>query len=88
MNFDKYKNTLEYTPEGVTGEALKKWRNGYNNRTAQLEEEFKADLFYDLSIENNPKRYKLYRIARDMGHSSGYSEVYNYACELVELIED
>ena len=51
------------------------------------EEEFKKDLFEDLGIEFNPKRDKLYSLAWEKGHSSGFSEVYNYACELVDLIQ-
>lgn len=36
-----------------------------------------------------PEKYrdKIYRIAWDRGHSSGYSEVYNYLIELVEVFE-
>jgi hypothetical protein len=63
-------------------------RDAYGAETARLEAQFKADLFKELGIENNPKRDKLFSKAWELGHSSGYSEVYSYADDLVELILD
>lgn len=63
-------------------------RNVYGAEAARLEELFKQDLFEDFSISDNPKREKLYSIAYDKGHSYGYSEIYNVACDLVELIKE
>lgn len=63
-------------------------RNAYNQKSAMLHEQFKLDMFKDLGIEKNPKREKLFAVAWERGHSSGYSDVYNVACDLVELIED
>lgn len=72
-----------------------KLTNDYNNQVAayaerQLEimEEFKADAFRELDIELNKKRHELFRIAWDYGHSSGYSEVFQYMYDLVDLIQD
>jgi hypothetical protein len=49
---------------------------------------FDDDVFADLGISDNPKRHKLMAIAWEHGHSCGYSEVYYYASELVELIKE
>lgn len=87
MNFDDYKTTASYVsyldrnknPEGYAA-----WvKDGFDKQN-----KFKEDLFDELSITNNPKKDKLYAKAYQMGHAYGYSEVYNYACDLVELIED
>jgi hypothetical protein len=53
---------------------------------AQLEQQFKIDLFIELGIKNNPKRDLLYTKAWEEGHSSGLYEVYGVACQWVELI--
>jgi hypothetical protein len=51
-------------------------------------DQFYTDVKDDLGITNNPKADKLMSKAWERGHSSGYQEVYNCACDLVELIED
>lgn len=68
-------------------EALKAARVAYGAETQRIAEEFKKDLFADLGIENHPMRGKLYKLAWDDGHPSGFQEVYNCACNLVDLIE-
>ncbi len=50
------------------------------------EEEFKKDLFEELDIQNNPKKDLLYSKAYERDHSYGFEEIYNVACNLVELI--
>lgn len=59
----------------------------YRDEQARLHTEFEKDLYEDLGIEDNPKKEKLFTKAWEFGHSSGYSEVYNYACDLVDLID-
>lgn len=51
------------------------------------EQKFKEDLFEELDIQNNPKRELLYKKEYEMGHSYGFSEIYAYAVDLVELIK-
>jgi hypothetical protein len=58
----------------------------YGRETVRLESLFRRDLFEDLGITDNPRADKLYSMAWEHGHSVGYSEVYNYACDLAELI--
>lgn len=60
--------------------------SAYGAETSRLYDMFKADLFEDLGIADNPKREKLFSIAWEDGHSSGYNTVYNIASDLVELI--
>jgi hypothetical protein len=84
MNFEEYVNKLPWAAKKTDEKAF----HSYRNEEARIYEQFKQDLFEDLGIEANPKRDKLFSIAWDMGHSAGYQEVYGYACDLVELIED
>jgi hypothetical protein len=51
-----------------------------------IDTQFMEDVFIELNIEDNPKRELLYSKAYELGHSSGYNEIYNYMLELVDLI--
>jgi len=82
MNYTKYEHKLPYCTRSSDPNA---W-NAYREETVGLVQMFKQDLFIDLGIQDNPKREKLFEIAWNMGHSSGYSEVYNYAREIADLI--
>jgi hypothetical protein len=64
--------------------------NGWNRRHAasKAENAFFDDAIRELDIERHPKGRRLMEIAWDLGHSSGYPEVFNYAQDLVELIKD
>ena len=67
-----------------------KARESYNiqkrKHSSELHEQFKRELFEELGILDNPKREELFSKAWELGHSAGYSEVYNYARDLVDLI--
>jgi hypothetical protein len=80
---DDYRTKLPYFTSKGNPEGAKAFREAER----YLAECFKRDLFEELGITNNPKAEILYRIAYDLGHSGGYSEVYGYAQDLVELIE-
>lgn len=82
MNFDDYKNTKPYKSRKAD-QAV--WE-AYNVEQARIECQFKPDLFADLGITDNPKREELFRLAWSYGHASGYEDVYNYALDLVDLI--
>jgi len=69
-------------------ENLKKLQIEYGNENARLGDEFIKDLEEEFGVTGHPKAGKLYSIAYSHGHSSGYSEVYNYYSEFVELIID
>lgn len=81
-DMDKYENKLPYDSWKTEVGQL------YREENKRLDKLFQEDLFNDLGIENNPKRFRLFELAWDRGHSSGYYSVYNEACELVSLIED
>jgi TPR repeat protein len=68
--------------------AYKAALRAYDHETARLVAQFKHDMFVELGIVDNPKADKLYSIAWEQGHSSGYSEVLSYAWNIVDLIKD
>lgn len=49
--------------------------------------EFKADAFEELGITDNPKAELLYQKAYEIGHGSGYHEIYVQMDDLVDLIK-
>ena len=59
----------------------------YHAAEQAVTDKFANDLFADLGIANNPRRHVLFAKAWERGHSSGLQEIYNVACDLVELIE-
>ncbi len=132
MNFDLYKNTLEYPAQSqfattywyragavvakriadgeieildarvgngielgactketvIDKDAFRDARAAYSAESGRLTELFKRDLFAELGIVGHPKAEKLYSIAWDMGHSSGFSEIETVAWDLLPLIQD
>jgi len=58
----------------------------YRDESDKRSSEFINDLFEEFGVVGNPKADKCFSIAYEMGHSSGYQEVWNYFSELVELI--
>ncbi len=79
MDFAKYKHKLLYVRDPEANAARRE-------EERNLMVMFKQDLFIELDIENNPKREKLFSLAWANGHSYGYSEVYNQAIDLIDLI--
>jgi hypothetical protein len=72
----------------VNEEAYKEQRTKYNVEEKRLRREFEEDLYEEFGVQNHPKRKKVFEMAWERGHSSGYSEVcFNFE-ELVELIKD
>lgn len=59
----------------------------YHNASADIKERFKLALFKEYDIENNPKREKVWALAWEEGHSSGFSEIEYYFMKYVELIK-
>lgn len=53
----------------------------------QNDEEFKKDLFEYFGVQDNSKKEECYRIAYDIGHAHGYSEVLYYFTDIVSLIK-
>lgn len=65
----------------------KKTYNAYMEDECRLSEEFKADLETEFEMKNHPKANLLYMKAYEFGHSSGFSEIYHYYAQLVELVK-
>ena len=68
-------------------EELKLFNQRQQKHCAKLHEQFKKELFDELGISDNPKREMLFSKAWEQGHGCGYAEVYNYARDLVDLIQ-
>lgn len=68
-------------------DAFDKARDMHHAVEQRVYEQFKADLFNDLGIANHPMREKLFSMAWEDGHGAGYSEVYDCALGLVDLIQ-
>jgi len=49
-------------------------------------DEFQKDCLEDLGLTNHPKAGRLFEIAWDYGHASGYHEVWSYIKELADLL--
>lgn len=82
MNFDQYKSTLPFATRKENAEV----NEAYYTEMRRLEDQFKVDLLADLGLTGHPKADKVYALAWQRGHSSGYSEVYNEAIDLAELV--
>lgn len=63
------------------------YRNDYRAETSRLERLFKEDLEKEFGLENHPKKDRLYDIAYDHGHSSGYFEIYYEYSKLSDLLK-
>lgn len=79
-----YKNKLPYESRSKNPEAYK----AYIEEDARVLTKFRADVLADLGLTNHPKANKLYDLAWERGHSSGYYEVYGNALDLATLLED
>lgn len=77
-----------HTIESVVDDARYKVAlDAYHAAEQAVYDKFKNDVFADLGISDNPRRQVLFSKAWERGHSSGLQEIYNVACDLVELIE-
>lgn len=81
---DKYFQLMEEYE--IAEKKYRELKEAYEKRGAELLEQFKQDLFEDLGITDNPKKDKLFSIAWDKGHGSGFGDVYSEACSMVDLI--
>lgn len=60
-----------------------KWREDEN----RLCQQFEQDLYEEHELENHPKKEEAFRIAWELGHSSGLSEVEMWFTELAGLMK-
>lgn len=73
-----YVNKVPYT---------KSTREEWRQENYRIEAEFKEDLAREFGVDTHPKAPLLWDRAWSLGHASGFSEVYNYYLDLVELIK-
>lgn len=69
-------------------EAFREARKAWNQKQAELRQQFKRDALDDVGLLHHPKAGKIYAKAWESGHSSGLSEVHSHLIDLSELFED
>jgi hypothetical protein len=62
--------------------------DAYNYDQYRLDVEFKRDALEYVGLTNHPKRNKVWSMAWDHGHSSGWSEILYWIVEFSELLND
>ena len=67
-------------------ELYRKAMADYTDEACKRQNAFRQDLLEELGITNHPKAELLISKAWELGHSSGYNEVVNWAWDLVDLI--
>lgn len=67
--------------------ARREQRRLYDEEEGRLRQVFQADLEAEYGLAGHPKADRLFGIAWDHGHSSGYSDVAGYYGELAELLK-
>lgn len=60
----------------------------YQAERFDLQDQFAADALEEVGLTGHPKAAKVYALAYEYGHSSGYADVYNYLVELSDLVRD
>lgn len=78
-----YKNTKPFVSIRKDREA---W-DTYHEEEARMNNLFRQDLAAEHGVTGHPKEQKLFELAWEHGHSSGYSEVTNYYESFVELLK-
>jgi len=58
----------------------------YHKETGRLYELFKKDALYETGLSNHPKKEGLFSYAWDVGHSSGYYNVYCVLNDLAQIL--
>ena len=84
-NREKYPSTA-VKQEVFDKEGYKKAKDAYHREEQRLYLEFTEDIAREFGVHGNPKADLLFSIAWEFGHSAGYSEVYGYYGDLVDLI--
>ena len=82
---DRFKGML--VEKTVNEDGFKEQRRLYGIEQSRLEQEFKADLFEDHGVTDNPKANKCFAIAYDAAHHAGHEAVADYFDTIVELIK-
>ena len=81
--FNNYAKELERYEEEMI--EFRKKDIEYRGETGRLMDLFRKDALEDVGLSDHPKAEKIYNFAWDHGHSSGYSEIYYWLCDLSDL---
>lgn len=82
LSANAYQNTLPYARRNADHEV----HAAYQAEEARLHDEFRRDALAELEITDHPKADLLFSKAWEMGHAYGYSEVWSYMQDLVDLV--
>ena len=74
--------------QDITTEEFLASREAWHSDRTRLEGVFKADLFAEHGVTDNPKAERCWELAWEYGHPSGLMEVANYFDDLVDLIKE
>jgi hypothetical protein len=58
----------------------------YRAKLGEIENEFKVEILRRIGISQHPRAEKLWSMAWERGHSSGFSEIVSIAYDLSELL--
>ena len=83
-----YKNPNPYPADIKDPKARKVKLILYYQKEAECKEMFKKDALEDLGLSNHPKADKLFDIAWERGHASGYQSVWSVMIDLAPLLQD
>ena len=78
-----YPSMSTYASKEDCLKARKEWINIEHERYL----EFKEDLFKKYGVENDPARELIFSKAWDIGHASGYAEVYSEFEDLMDFVK-
>jgi hypothetical protein len=57
------------------------------DKAYETEEQFKLDLFNAFEVVDHPRAERVYELAYEYGHASGYTEILYYFSDIVSLIK-
>lgn len=80
-----YENAVEYPSRSAPNRAERQME--YRKGQMVAEARFKADLEEEFGLSGHPKAQRLFDLAWQEGHSSGYNEVLNYYSEFSDLLK-
>lgn len=76
-----YENKAPYSHDRAVREA---WRA----EDERIKQQFRQDLAAEHGVTGHPKEPKLFDLAWEHGHASGFNEVSIYYCDFVELLKE
>jgi hypothetical protein len=93
MDFERYENKLDSPKRPKQQSDYIEWRKAkdiYDTEDIRLMLQFKDDAFKELNLIDLPlwQRNRIWDLAYEHGHSSGYSEIWNELIDLAYLFKE